>query len=185
MSRHISNHRTTLLAVASLLGLGVTAVAQPFPSPSLGEPGPVLGAPGGFVQAQPVPALEPIPAQGAPVLAAPQYSAPPVAMPAGEPWLAQPMAFVPTIPLHTRVRYKQTRNAHPCATPLIVAVKDPCCDVCNPSRCLYVKICVPPCEAPCRVTSNRDGSYVKYDWGKYAVKVHARRNGVVYVDYDD
>ena len=68
-----------------------------------------------------------------------------------------------SVPLHTAVKYKQTRNIHPCATELIVAVKDPCADRCCPNQCLYVKICVPPCEAPCRVSCRRDEeAYARY-----------------------
>jgi hypothetical protein len=199
-----------LLGVAALVG---QAVAEPlFPEAQLGEPQPVLRAPRfsgssqysgpGRVAAPlqgpqlgspslyapraqaPVPTLVPVPAHPEEGFIAPQPSdfGPTVS----EPWMAQPVPVgVVAVPLHSKVKYKQTRNVHPCAQELIVAIKDPCADKCCPNQCLYVKICVPPCEAPCRVLCRRDGSTMRYDWGKYAVDVTARRNGVVYVDYDD
>jgi hypothetical protein len=149
--------------------------------------GPSLFAP----RAQaPAPALEPIPAGPAyspDAVIVPQPGSYPAGAPVvAEPWLAQPVPYaVAAVPLHTKVKYKQTRNIHPCSQELVVAIKDPCADKCCPDQCLYVKICVPPCEAPCRVLCRRDGSTMRYDWGKYAVDVTARRNGIVYVDYDD
>jgi len=94
------------------------------------------------------------------------------------------------IPLYHCVRYKDERNIAPCAVPMVVMVKDPCatCDPCNPCaapQCVAVQICVPPCsECPPRVTCRRGGEYVKYDFGKYAVKITSRK-GVVTVNYDD
>jgi hypothetical protein len=191
-----------VLAVAGVGLLGATSMAQPLPVPTLGEPSPVFAPSNGVVQGPALgdptlgdPTLGGPVYQPAPGFSAPGYSAPAPVLPGygpgvpqavpSEPWMAQPLPFSPTVPLYPNVRYKQTRNAHPCATPLVVAVKDPRCGRCGPSECLYVKICVPPCDAPCRVVANRDGSRVRYDWGKYAVTVQARRNGVVYVDYDD
>lgn len=190
----VMNRLVWSLALSSVVLLGTTAMAQPLPVPTLGEPGPSLLPPESVVQGQG-------PTFGAPALGVPSYPAgsalgqPTPAAPGfgvgvpqpvpAEPWLAQPMPFSSAVPLYPNVRYKQTRNAHPCATPLIVSVRDPRCGRCGPGECLYVKICVPPCDAPCRVVASRDGSRVHYDWGKYAVTVHARRNGVVYVDYDD
>jgi hypothetical protein len=82
------------------------------------------------------------------------------------------------------VRYKDERNIHPCAVPMIVSVPDPCPDPCSCQRgCVFVKICVPPCgchEVKCR----RNGERLCYDFGKYEVEVTSRR-GVVVVDYDD
>lgn len=188
-------------ALLGVVALVSQAVAQPqFPEARLGEPQPVLRAPRTSGASQysgpslfapraqaPTPALVPVPAS-------PTYSPDAVIVPqpsgvgatAAEPWMAQPVPVgVVAVPLHTKVKYIQTRNIHPCAQELIVAVKDPCADPCCPNQCLYVKICVPPCEAPCRVLCRRDGSSMRYDWGKYAVNVSARKNGIVYVDYDD
>ncbi len=117
----------------------------------------------------------------------PQRGGYPAGAPAvAEPWMAQPVPYaVAAVPLHTKVKYKQTRNIHPCAQELVVAIKDPCADKCCPNQCLYVKICVPPCEAPCRVAVSPGWQHHALRLGKYAVDVTARRNGIVYVDYDD
>lgn len=186
------NRYTSLMAVAGIGLLGATSMAQPLPVPTLGEPTPVFAPSNGGIQgpslggpALGAPAFDPSPVVTGPAPVLPGYGG---GVPQGipsEPWLAQPAPFSAAVPLYPNVRYKQTRNAHPCAAPLIVAVKDPRCSRCGPSECLYVKICVPPCDSPCRVVGSRDGSRTRYDWGKYAVTVHARRNGVVYVDYDD
>jgi len=90
-----------------------------------------------------------------------------------------------SIVLFDCVRYKDLRNVHPCAVPKIVAVQDPCYDArscCGP-KCVYVKICVPPCGCEC-IKVSRKGAKVTYDYGKYRVEITSRR-GVVTVDYDD
>ena len=83
------------------------------------------------------------------------------------------------------VRVQDVRNIHPCAVPKIVSIANPCydpCDACS-ERCVNVQICVPPCGCP-DVKVSRRGTRVKYDYGKYAVKITSRR-GVVTVNYDD
>jgi hypothetical protein len=88
------------------------------------------------------------------------------------------------VALYDCVKYKDERNIHPCAVPMIVSVPDPCagpCD-CGP-RCVFVKICVPPCGCH-EVKCKRHGEKLVYDFGKYEVEVTSRR-GVVVVDYDD
>lgn len=89
-------------------------------------------------------------------------------------------------PLYHCVKYKDLDNIAPCAVPTVVQVKDPCAcvDPCCPAPCVSVEICAPPCPCGPRVTQNRDGSRVKYDYGKYQVEITSR-NGVVTVDYDD
>jgi hypothetical protein len=81
------------------------------------------------------------------------------------------------------VKYKDERKIHPCAVPMIVSVPDPCagpCD-CGP-KCVYVKICVPPCECP-EVKCRKNGDKLIYDFGKYEVEITSRK-GTVVVDYD-
>lgn len=89
------------------------------------------------------------------------------------------------VSLYHNVRYKDLRNIHPCAVEKIVAVPDPCpnpCNACAPS-CVYVRICVPPCD--CYETKcSKHGNKIKYDFGKYEVEITSGR-GVVTVDYDD
>jgi hypothetical protein len=95
----------------------------------------------------------------------------------------------PTAELFHCVRYEDLCNVHPCAVTKIVSIKDPCwkpdpCSCkCQVAPCVLVKICVPPCGCP-KVRVTRNGSKVKYDYGKYEVEISSRR-GVVKVDYDD
>lgn len=89
------------------------------------------------------------------------------------------------VEIYTNVKYRQTRKIHPCAEPKIVQVPNPCYDPCDPCcgpKCVFVKICVPPCDCPC-VSVKRCGEKIRYDYGKYAVDVVVRRNFVL-VDYD-
>src|SRR5262245_41956589 len=106
---------------------------------------------------------------------------------------AEPIpAQAAVVTLYPNVDYRDERNIAPCAVPQIVMVKDPCpatCDPCNrcaapPARCVAVQICVPPCTTcPPKITCRRDGEYVRYDFGKYAVEIRSKR-GCVTVDYD-
>ncbi len=83
------------------------------------------------------------------------------------------------------VRYKDLKNIHPCAVPMIVSVPDPCpqaCGSCGP-QCVYVKVCVPPCD--CYETKcKRRGNKLVLDFGDYEVEITSARGEVV-VDYDD
>lgn len=87
-------------------------------------------------------------------------------------------------PLFTRVRYVDKREMHPCAVPKIIRVNDPCdrgCDSgCGP-KCVYIQICVPPCDCE-TVKCRRHGDRVRYDYGKYAVDVRIKKDRIV-VDY--
>jgi len=99
------------------------------------------------------------------------------------------------VPLYHCVEYDDLDHIHPCAVPKIVKIIDPCykpcdhrhacgcCRPCPPPRCVYVKICVPPCGCP-RVKIRDGGRKVKYDYGDYAVEIESD-DGVVEVDYDD
>lgn len=94
-----------------------------------------------------------------------------------------------TVQLYDRVEIEDLDNVHPCAVKKIVAVKDPCerpaaiCGDCAPP-CVYVMICVPPCDEFEYKVKRKDGSKVKYDYGKYEVEITSK-DGVVSIDYDD
>ncbi len=80
------------------------------------------------------------------------------------------------IPLYPRVRVEDPRRIHPLAVTKIVAVPDPTCD----HGCVFIKICVPPCE--CENVICRRGK-IRFDYGRFAVEVSQRR-GVIHIDYD-
>jgi hypothetical protein len=161
-----------LIAASLLLGMATLCGArEPLPAP------PSFEAPTGpvFFQPEPTPADIPAPtavAPGpAPVIA--EYAPGTILHAAPAP-----------ISIYQRVRYVQSRNIHPCAKPMVVAVQNPdrrdaCC-----CPCVYVEICVPPCDPTC-ITCNCSGNRVRYEFGDcYAVNL-VSRNGVVIVNYDD
>ena len=81
-------------------------------------------------------------------------------------------------------KYKDLDEMAPCASPKIIAVKDPCAchDSCCAPPCVYIKICVPcGCEV---VTCSKNGDRIRYDYGKYAVDVRVKK-GYIEVDYQD
>lgn len=91
------------------------------------------------------------------------------------------------VELFACVKYKDLHEIAPCAVPKIISVKDPCacedtCDCCDP-KCVYISICVPPCECEC-VKVRKDGDRVKYDYGEYEVDVRVKE-GYIEVDYQD
>lgn len=159
------------LLVASLL-LGMASLCgarEPLPAP------PSFDVPTGPVFYQP----EPTPADIAVPLAVAPSPAPVVVD-----YAPGTILHEAPISLYHRVRYVQTRNMHPCANPMVVAVQNPdrrdahCCP------CVYVEICVPPCDPTC-IKCNRSGNRVSYEFGNhYAVNLISR-NGVVIVNYDD
>jgi len=82
-------------------------------------------------------------------------------------------------------RYRRLHNIHPCAVKKVVSVIDPCFDprsCCKP-KCVKVAICVPPCGCV-KVRVSHDGRRVKYDYGKYEVRITSR-HGKITVDYKD
>lgn len=139
------------------------------------------------------PILVPAAPQGTPVTVEAQYSP----TPAGEDEL-QPVpagSQIGTIvcdacdaggiELYQNVRVIQSRKIHPCAVPKIVKVPNPCYDPCRPcceDPCVFVEICVPPCGCE-EVQCSLNGRRTKFDYGKYAVKVTARR-GTLFINYD-
>ena len=132
----------------------------------------------------------PLPPVGSPsVVPLPEAAPPGMALP-GAPgaWAAgsPPMQLAPASALFPCVKYRDRRHIAPCAVPMYVAVRDPCerhdrC-LCGPPKCVLVEICVPPCGAP-KITCHRDGTKVRYDYGRYAVNITSR-HGVVVVNYD-
>jgi hypothetical protein len=119
----------------------------------------------------PSPAYSPAPSQ-APIIVAPTPSAPEnVAMPVQQ--------LQTALPLYENVRIRQSRNAHPCAVPMYVAVADPC----NPCCQVCVEICVPPCQVA-EIRCKCFGNGVVYDFGKYEVEIKRRGEQLV-VDYND
>lgn len=87
--------------------------------------------------------------------------------------------------LYCNVRYKDLKNIHPCAVEKIVAVPNPCPDPCSccSQDCVFIKICVPPCD--CYETKcKKSGRKITYDFGDYEVEISAVR-GTIVVDYDD
>lgn len=90
------------------------------------------------------------------------------------------------IELYEHVKVVQARKIHPCAVSKIVQVPNPCYDPCcplNSDPCVFVEICVPPCACE-EVRCSKRGDRVKFDYGKYAVKVTNRR-GLLVVNYDN
>jgi len=154
--------------------------------------GKAMGKPVSFQEVVPAPAPDghaqgiPTPASPAP---APGLQPIPEPIPGGVPGLGFGSAPYQTVELYHRVKYEDLDNVHPCAVKKIVAVKDPCehqegCGTCAP-QCVYVMICVPPCDDNFEYKVKRkDGSKVKYDYGKYEIEIISK-DGVVTVDYDD
>lgn len=94
------------------------------------------------------------------------------------------------MPLYHNVKVEDPDHIHPCAVPKVVRIVDPCwkpdrCGCCAPAapRCVYVKICVPPCACE-RVKVSKNGRKVKYDYGDYSVELKSK-DGCIEVDYDD
>jgi len=83
------------------------------------------------------------------------------------------------ISLYKKVNVHHARKIHPCAVSKIVSVPDPC----NPCKCVFIEICVPPCqcdEVVCHPRRNR----TVFHYGEYSVKV-TERNGFLVVNYDN
>lgn len=157
--------------------------------------GDVFGQPVAFQEVaqapSPTPLYVPTPApQGVPT-PAPQPGSPslqPVPEPYTETIPSPGVAPFQTVELYPRVKYEDLDNVHPLAVKKIVAVKDPrwkrsICGTCAPP-CVYVMICVPPCDKFKFDVKRKDHSKVEYDYGEYEIEITSK-NGVVYVDYDD
>lgn len=118
----------------------------------------------------------------------------------------KPVPEAGAVELFHCVKYRDLDHIAPCAEPKIVEVADPCWrpDPCNPCckpKCVKVMICVPKqqccnpaptccgpaptcCDHGPKVTCNKDGKYVKYDYGKYRIELRVK-DGLVEVDYDN
>jgi len=116
------------------------------------------------------------------------YAVPPAPMPDG--YIGgSAVGGIPVegVPLYHNVKYTDTHEIAPCAVPKIISVLDPCacsdpCSCCGP-KCVYVKICVPPCACE-DVKVRRHGKRIRYAYGKYAVDVRVKRDHIQ-VDYQD
>jgi len=168
------------LATLAVFGLAATSMAQqpllvPTPEPTLAAPQLVEPTPPAtrhrtLFRTQPVaaePTPTPIPDAGAGV-PVPYDQVFPTATPA--------------LRLYEHVRVKQARNIAPCAQPKLVAIKDPCFP-CS-GNCVYVEVCVPPCERE-EVCCSRRGDKIRLDYGKYSVDIETTRRGLVVIDYND
>lgn len=163
------------LFAAALLSSAASAQGPAFPTIVL-EPTPATtDAP--RYDGNAAPALVPTPAPA--YSPAPNYGPGP-----GGPAVAYgPAPIAPPAPLFHNVRYKDPKNIAPCAVPQVVLVRDPClksCDKCD--RCVAVQVCMP--HGCTKISRCKDGSRVKYDFGKYEVEI-VSRNGEVVVDYDN
>jgi hypothetical protein len=83
------------------------------------------------------------------------------------------------IPLYENVKVFFPKNIAPCAVKKIVSVPDPC----DPCKCVFIQICVPPCACEEIVVHPRKDR-VTFDYGKYKVRVTERRGqlNVAYLD---
>ncbi len=166
-------YTVTAVIVLSLLACNISAqeptVAPDFTPPLLPAP-PPIAAPDYIPQPSSVPLLSAPPWSGEtyiasqPVLSSititpPAYHAPPVA-------------------LYDRVRFRDEHQAHPYGIPTVIAVADPR----DRSCVVHVEVCMPPCECE-KITRNRRGNRVTYDFGQYEIEIISRL-GVVIVDYD-
>jgi hypothetical protein len=89
--------------------------------------------------------------------------------------------------LYPCVKYDDPENIPRCAVPVIVAVPDPRpkCD-CDPSGCVYVKICVPT-HCPPEIKVKKGGREIQYKWDDldFEVEIKQQKKGWLEVDYDD
>lgn len=151
-----------LLAVAGTASMAVADGPRLFPGKSIHQVS-LQPAPSVYDDAPPAPVGVPPAPGGAPMAVS-----------------AAPITLFPCVKVEDR------HNIHPCAVPKIVSIVDPCykpCGCCSVPKCVYVKICVPPCGCE-RIKCSKDGRKVKYDYGKYSVELTSK-NGKIYVDYDD
>ncbi len=181
----------SMMTVAGLLIAGAAAMGadKPFYGfKSRGESGSqvraTLGAPTGAKEAayQGVVPPAPVPETALPPQPVPEGAS--FSTPGGQP---MPAAGAP-VELFSCVKYTHTHEIHPCPVEMIVSIKDPCacddpCNCCAPPKCVNVLVCAPPCGCP-EIKCSKDGSKVKYDYGKYGFEVTSRK-GVVTVKYDD
>lgn len=153
------------LAVSSVGAESLPVRTVAFPVPAID--GPSLSAPVITSEALPAYLAEPTPVDE-PTPAIPEEVPVPV--------VAAPVYVGPA--LFTKVKVKDERKIHPCAVSVVVSAPDPC----NPKCQVCVEVCVPPCT-PAEVSCRRCGEKIVYDFGKYEVKLTARRGRVV-IDYD-
>lgn len=95
----------------------------------------------------------------------------------GTPIVGQP------VELFSDVRYRAVRNIACDAVPTIIQFADPCNKYNCCKNCVFIQVCMPPCDPKC-VKVSRDGDVVRYEFGKYAVTVRSVGDHIV-VRYHD
>lgn len=90
-----------------------------------------------------------------------------------------PITEAPGIEMFKRVRYTGERRKAPNAITKVVVIKDPCqrknssCE-----SCVAIEICVPACACE-KVTANKSGNNIRYNYGKYGVEIRIKAGRVV------
>lgn len=112
----------------------------------------------------------------------PAYSSPAVVYDPSQPIPSGTVIGQP-VELYRNVRYRAERNIACDAVPTIIQVADPCNKTNCCKNCVFIQVCMPPCEPKC-VKCSRDGDAVRYDFGKYAVVARSVGDHVV-VRYHD
>jgi hypothetical protein len=174
-----------LLTLAILCGTTATATAhQPMPAPAIGPveytagytPEPVP-TPNGAVP--PAPGLQPGTIVGSVAVAPGQQVLAPIPAHVNPGTVICNSCDGGHIQLYKKVRVVHARNIAPCAVSKIVSVPDPC----DPCKCVFIEICVPPgrCE---NIEVNPRKNRVVFDYGRYSVQVTERR-GTLWVNYQD
>ncbi len=137
---------------------------------------PLLPAPPSITAPEYIPPTSPTPRSSVPLWSRETDTAPHFVFPSTT--FESPAYRVEPVALYGRVRVRDEHKAHPHGIPTVIAVADP-----RDGSCLvHVEICMPPCACE-RITHNRRGNRVTYDFGKYEIEIISRL-GVVIVDYD-
>lgn len=89
------------------------------------------------------------------------------------------------VELYPCVKYEDLKNVPKCAVPVIIAVPDPRPrHQCDPSGCVYIKICA-PLHCPPEVKVKKGEIQYKWDDLDFEVEVKQKKKGWIEVDYDD
>ena len=141
-------------------------------------------APAPGVQGESLPPLSPMP-EAYPAPSGPGYVLPGPGFPGSS--VHGPFPDGAPVELYPCVEYDDLDKIPKCAVPVIVAVPDPRpkCE-CDPSGCVYVKICVPP-HCPPEVKVEKRGRKIKYKWDEldFQIEIEHKKKGWIEVDYDD
>jgi hypothetical protein len=137
-----------------------------------------LLAPALFGQSSLVPMPAPLSSVPSPITPVPD---PAYSSASGGPIIGQPVELFSDV--FSDVRFRAVRNISPDAVPTIIQVADPCNKTNCCKNCVYIQVCMPPCDPKC-VKVSRDGDAVRYDYGKYAVVARSVGDHIV-VRYHD